>query len=125
MSRIFLDTNAVLYFLADASIHLVNVGFGVSFITEIEILCYPDLTRDEEIRIKEFLENVYIVGINEEIKHVAIEFRKRYKLKIPDALICSSAHYLNLPLVTNDKQLFKVSECRVITYEEFKGSYTV
>ncbi|SNZ06202.1 hypothetical protein SAMN06265182_0596 [Persephonella hydrogeniphila] len=31
---------------------------------------------------------------------------------------------LFIPLITNDKQLFKIEEINVMTYEEFKRKYT-
>jgi predicted nucleic acid-binding protein len=110
MNNIFFDTNAVLYFLADKEIKntfLADIEITISFITEIELLCYPNLSVEEEENIKEFLENINIVNINDFIKEKTIFFRKKYNIKIPDAIIISSSYMLNIPLVSNDKQLLK------------------
>ncbi len=120
-----MDTNAILYYLSDRNILSVKAEFVISFITEIEVLSYPDLTKKEEEKINKFFENIYIVDLNKDIKKCTINFRRRYSLKLPDAIICASAYFLKIPLITNDKKLFKVSECCVITYSEFKARYTV
>ena len=54
---------------------------------------------------KNFLSKIDIVELNRKIKNKAIEFRKEYKLKIPDAIICASAFVENAVLITNDKKL--------------------
>ncbi|RUM41153.1 MAG: hypothetical protein DSY34_04235 [Desulfurobacterium sp.] len=120
-----MDTNAILYYLADKNIASVKAEFVISFITEIEVLSYPNLTEQEEEKIREFLRNVYIVNVNNDIKNLTVNFRKRYGLKLPDAMICASACFLKLPLITNDKQMFRVSECSIFTYSEFKERYTL
>ncbi len=125
MAQVFMDTNAILYYLGDKSIASVKAEFVISFITEIEVLSYPNLTKQEEGKIGEFLKNVYIVNVNKDIKNLTINFRKCYGLKLPDAMICASACFLKLPLITNDKQMFRVSECSIFTYNEFKESYTL
>ena len=113
MNNLFFDTNAVLYFLSDKEIKgafLSDIEIAISFITEIELLCYPNLSIEEEKKIKEFLKNINIVNINDFIKEKTIFFIKKYNIKIPDAIIVSSSYMLNIPLVSNDKQLFKVKE---------------
>jgi len=119
----FFDTNAVLYFLSDESLKDKNINFEIviSFITEIELLCYPYLTEEEKGLLKSFLKNLTIVDINSFIKEKTMYFRKKYKIKIPDAIIISSAYMLNIPLITDDKQLFKVKEIEILSYKEFKS----
>ena len=126
MNRLFFDTNAVLYFLADKKIKNIslNVELTISFITEIELLCYPHISIEEEKKIKEFLQSINIVNVNNFIKEKTIFFKRKYNIKIPDAIIVSSSLMLDIPLVSNDKQLFKIKEVKIITYEEFKEIYT-
>jgi len=123
--KVFMDTNTILYFLIDKTIKNVNVEFVISFITEIELLSYPFIKVGEEIKIKNFLKNIQIVNIiNEKIKNITISFRKKYKLKLPDAIICATAYVFEMPLITNDKKLFKVLECEVMDYNKFKEKFT-
>ena len=58
-----------------------------------------------------------IIDINPVIKSYTIEFRKKYKLKLPDAIIAATAQFLNIPLVTADKSFNKINEIIVFQYE--------
>jgi predicted nucleic acid-binding protein len=124
LNKVFMDTNAILYFLTDKTISVVKADFIISFITEIELLSYPNLTQKEEIIIKEFLKNIFILKINEEIIINTIMIRKKYKLKIPDAIIVSSAKYMKTPLVTDDKKILKIKDILILSYDDFKIKYT-
>jgi len=120
-----MDTNAILYFLYDKEIASVKAKFSISFITEIELLSYPYINKEEEEIIKSFLNVIDIVDINPEIKRFTIDFRKKYKLRVPDAIICATAYSYKILLVSNDKQLFKAKECAVMKYEDFKNLYCI
>ena len=51
-----LDTNTVIYLINDRLATALPAGrYGVSIITEIELLSFPDLQVDEERRIRAFL----------------------------------------------------------------------
>ncbi|SMP14018.1 hypothetical protein SAMN06265339_1245 [Desulfurobacterium pacificum] len=123
-NRLLLDTNAVLYFLSDRSISALKEAFSISFVTEIELLSYPYMKTSEEIKIKEFLDIVKIVDVNKSIKEKTIFLRRKYRLKVPDAIICATAFFLEAILVTNDRQLHRVEEIPVIDYETFRRKYT-
>lgn len=101
--NIVLDTNAVLYFMAGRLIEpLPQATFYISIITEIELLSYPILKPQDEINIHKFFEDVTIIDLNHSIKEKTIYFRRNYRLKLPDALICATAYFLNAKLYTND-----------------------
>lgn len=51
-------------------------------ITEIELLSYPNLITDEELQIRDFLTKITLVGLNWNIKELAIAFRKNYRLRL-------------------------------------------
>ena len=91
-----------------------------SIITEIELLSYDKLSKEEELKIKNALGFFKRVNINETIKNITINIRKEKKLKLPDSLIVASAFYKNAVLVTNDKQLHNLNNLNVITLEELK-----
>jgi len=65
------------------------------------------------------LENFEIVNISSEVKNIAIEFRKKYALKMPDSIICASAKICNAVLISDDKQLSRVAEIKVLSLDEF------
>jgi predicted nucleic acid-binding protein len=73
------------------------------------------LKAEEEIEIRDFFNDVTIINLTEQIKNSAISFRRHYKLKLPDALIVATAHYLNAELLTNDIKLLKISELSIKT----------
>lgn len=110
MPRYLLDTNAVIYFfdgeekISELLLHSDD-AVCVSFITKIELLCFE--TADKEIlrKIAEFLDEIEVVLMTEEIISEAISYRKNLKLKIPDAIIAATAKTSDLTLITADKTL--------------------
>ena len=103
---ILLDTNVVLYFLGGRLTNPLPSGqYFVSVITEIERLSYPNLTSDEEIQIRDFLTKITVVGIEGNIKELAIALRKQYRIRLPDAIIVATAQSINATLFTNDVRL--------------------
>jgi hypothetical protein len=104
-NRFPLDTNILLYLIGkkipvDA---LPEGEFFVSFITELEVLSYPSITPQEEHQLKRFLHDIPVIDITAEIKGRTIELRKKYNLRLPDAIIAATAFQLGATLVTNDK----------------------
>lgn len=119
-SNLFLDTNVIL-FLLNGDEHLAGLlqekVIVVSFITELELLGYQQITDREHQKIEEFLNTVTITDINARIKSITTQFRKTYTIKLPDAIIAASAYYMNLPLMTADKDLNKINEINILHYE--------
>ena len=111
-NRFLLDTNILLYLIGkkipvDA---LPEGEFFVSFITELEVLSYPSITPQEEHQLKRFLHDIPVIDITAEIKGRTIELRKKYNLRLPDAIIAATAFQLGATLVTNDKGFSLVQE---------------
>lgn len=101
--RMFGGEKAVVDFLDGADIH-------VSFITEIELLATSRITVTQAKGIRAFLDQCRIVGAEPEMRKFAIEYRKKTNLKLPDAIIAATAAYLDLPLVTGDKQFERLKD---------------
>ena len=89
----------------------------LSFITELELLRYETLSTEEEQVIRNFLNSTTILDINSAIKTIAVELGRQYKIKLPDLIVASSAYYLNLPLLTSDKQFAQIEEIEVLLRE--------
>ena len=110
VSKYLLDSNAVIYFrkgeekAAALIAEPMNV-INVSFITKIELLCFETEDIDVLYAISEFLKEISVVYINDDIITAAINYRKGIKLKIPDAIIAATAKVMGLSLVTADKEL--------------------
>jgi predicted nucleic acid-binding protein len=118
---LLLDTNIALYLLSgDETIAdlLHNKTIFISFISELELLGYKGIIPEEQKRVEDFLAEATIVDINSEIKKITIAFRKSSKIKLPDAIIAASATYLNIPFLTADKDLAKMTDATIILYEK-------
>ena len=61
------------------------------------------------MQIKSFLNDCNEVTLTNEIKDKTIEIRKKYKTKLPDAIIAASAIVKNIPLITADKGFCQIS----------------
>ncbi len=114
-SKLLLDTNIVLYLLGGEldTDKLPDADFVISVITELELLSYPNITDDEIEEIKKFLSEIEIIELNANIKSKAIQIRKEYNLKLPDAIITATSQYNDFPLATCDKLLKKVKEIKI------------
>ena len=69
-----------------------------SRIVRLELLSFPELSVKEETIMREMLDQFVMVPITEEIENVAIYFRRKYRIKIPDAIIAATATTHLLPL---------------------------
>ena len=88
--RSLIDTNVILYFLGGRLIDPLPRGlYFVSIISEIELLSYPSLSSKEETHVRSFLAQIETIGLDIEIKEMAITFRRQYRLKVPDAIIAA------------------------------------
>lgn len=106
----------------------INENFTVSFITYIEFLGYKDATKAN----KDFIDLATIIEINRDIIDTCIDLRKTYRIKLPDAIIASTAFtkaikkrlnkiilYLISPIAFPDKKLiFSHSLLRKFFYSQ-------
>ena len=79
----------------------------------MEVLSFNFLSSEEEKFVRNLLQEFFIVEINKEIAEETIQIRRKYKIKLPDAIICASASVINAMLITADIQLGKVREANV------------
>ena len=89
----------------------------LSCITEIELLSFPKLSTPEKQLLNKFLDECVILDLTKTIRDATIEIRSRYQLKIPDAIIAATAHYLDLPLVTFDHDFKKIENLDLVLLE--------
>lgn len=120
--KFLFDTNIFLSYLAgqDSVKHLFQRKFLecneviTSRIVRIELLSFEKLTSSEESIIQEMLDQFFLVPITVEIEDLAISLRRKYKLKIPDAIIAATAYHTSSILMTADvKDFKKLSEIKV------------
>ena len=111
VARFVLDTNIILYFLGGRLTDPFPTGaFAISVISELELLAYPGLIPSEEQRIRDFLADVPITDLTQSVKHHAVSLRKRFGLKLPDAIVAATALALEATLLTNDQRLLALTD---------------
>ena len=119
-NKLFVDTNILIYLLqgeADIANILNEKDIVISVITELELKSFPKLSSKDSKLIDALINDCQVINLNEDIKKLAVEFRKSRKLKLPDAIVAASAHYSRLPLFTADKDFEKVEELDVVIFE--------
>lgn len=119
------DTNTVIYYLqqqfppqAEKFIdQLLNDSFPViSTITEIELLCWTSPSPSDVTLLKNFVQDAFVIELEQSIKQKTADIRKTSKLKLPDAIIAATSVVYNLTLITRNKKDFKnISELKMIS----------
>ena len=71
-------------------------------------------TKSEEILITEFMQQFVIIALNEEIAQEALYIRRKYKIRLPDAIILATANVYKTVLVTRDTKDFSAKESNII-----------
>ncbi len=108
-----LDTNVALYLLGGRLAKPLSSGsYGLSIITEMELLAWPSLTPEEEQKIREFLSQLVICELTLPIRARAIQLRREQRLRLPDAIVCATALEFDVDLWTNDNDLATVPGLR-------------
>ncbi|MBC7421874.1 MAG: type II toxin-antitoxin system VapC family toxin [Ferruginibacter sp.] len=118
--EILVDTNIFLYLLSGNDTLegiLQGKNIYISFITELELIGFKNITSKEMKQIEALLKSCLIVSINNDIKERYVEIRKKYHLKLPDAIIAATAISMDIPLITSDKQFGTVKEVTLINYQ--------
>jgi predicted nucleic acid-binding protein len=118
------DTNAIVHYLQknlpDRQQKMMSDIINshqpaISIITEIELLCWKAAAENDVIVINDFISDSVVYQLNQSIKLKTIEIRKKYRLKLPDAIIAASALANNHILITNNVADFdKIYKLKVI-----------
>lgn len=86
---------------------IVDEESTISFISEIELQAWtPSDPADMDV-YREFIDGSNILRVDDEIIKRTIDIRKKYKLKIADAIIAATAIVNGLTLVSNNDKDFK------------------
>ena len=87
----------------------------ISFITRIEILVYSPSEDSVKLIVNSILEASSQLLISEEILLKTVEIRRKAKIKLPDAIIATTAIIHNLTLLSdNDNDFLKVGKLKYI-----------
>lgn len=120
-NKFLLDTNAILYMLGGdktLSDFLFEKELYISIITEMELLSYKHITAKEQKVISNFLKELVVININDEINENTIDLKKKHQMKLPDCIIAATASWLKIPLLTSDKQFKILANFDLVCYEK-------
>ena len=118
--RIICDTNPLIYLLdgnKEIGSFLKDKQIYVSAITELEMFGKQNLSKKDSNIINTLLEYCFVIDINPEIKTIYKKIRQKYSIKLPDAVIAATAIYLDIPLLTFDKEFRPISELKLMFWE--------
>ena len=112
-SKTLIDTNiAIGYIGARLSIQLMdklddllNNEYHISIINKIEMLGYPGLDKNEELRFNLFIDHSFMHQVDDRVIEKTIDIRKKHKIKLPDALIAATCLINGLDIITLNKKI--------------------
>lgn len=109
IKRYLVDTNAIIYLVGGRLASSLPDGqYSVSVITEIELLSFPGISAEEEQKIRDLLLLLDRVHLTDAVRDEAIRLRRKFRLKLPDAIIAASALTNDAILLTNDQALSSI-----------------
>jgi len=121
LKKYLLDTNSIIYAINNSFV-FPQYQYYFSIITEIELLSFSKLTKEDSDLIKLALSNFESININDGIKATTIKIRKNNKIKLPDSIIIATSLKQDAILVTSDKQLLNSDLVKTIELKDLKNS---
>ena len=121
--RLLMDTNAIVALLQGNEQLLEatkDAGWiGISIISQIEFLCFSGLTDADRDIFAAFSKKVEVVNLNSSENNLidqAVEIRRSFRVKLPDAIIAASALSRNAVLVTADSKLSTIKNLPILSF---------
>lgn len=113
------DTNFLIYVHEGNEIiePFLNYNFGISFITEVELLGFKNISALQENKLKLLINDCFYIDWNNKIKESTIKLRRKYNIKLPDAIVAACSLVYGIPLVTADKDFSRIKELDLILIE--------
>jgi tRNA(fMet)-specific endonuclease VapC len=121
--RLLLDTNAIVALLGGNQqvVQLTRNAqwIGISIISEIEFLCFSGLTQPDRDLFAQFRDKVDVVSLSRGEAGLidrVIDIRRRFGVKLPDAIIAATALVRSARLVTADRQLANIKDVSIASF---------
>lgn len=115
-----IDTNTVIDYLDNKLPEKTNELFEgiysrISVITRMELLSWPGANDEQTMVLNQFINVSEVFALEEPIILKAIDIRKTFKIKLPDAIIAATAVVNNLTLITrNIKDFEKIDGLEIL-----------
>jgi len=109
------DTNTVIYYLqqqfSPAGEKFIDEVLSesrpnISAITEIELLCWKTTTEKDVEVLHGFIHECNVIELEQAVKVMTADLRKKHKIKLPDAIIAATALVYEFTLITNNEKDF-------------------
>ena len=116
---ILIDTNVISRYFndnleEDLILLLETSNFKIFVITRIELLAWEKYNQNQLDIINDFISNCEVIALDEKIILKTIEIRKKYKIKLPDAIIAASAIVFGATLISLDSDFKNIKGLQVI-----------
>ncbi len=113
------DTNCFIYLLNEHPLlqQFTDSIWTYSYITEMELLSKKGITTRDDSIIRKMLSTCIRAVHTQEITELTIQLRRKYGLKLPDAIIAATGRSLNIPILTADKAFAVIDEVNVFMLE--------
>jgi predicted nucleic acid-binding protein len=118
--KYLLDTNTTIDYLDNKlpihSTELIDkITIYISVISRMELLVWPNASIDHLQILNLFIKASVVYNLDEAIILKTVELRKTYKIKLPDAIIASTAIIHGLILISrNLKDFNKITDLKTI-----------
>ena len=123
--KYLLDSNIIIYYLnGDENIRSFieknRYISSISIITYYEVLNY-DFSEEEELVVRNFLDDFEVLSVSKNIINKALENRKVKKIKMADNFILATAQIFSLDIVTRNIKDFSSFTNRILNpFEELE-----
>ncbi len=122
MARFLIDTNIISHYFAgsfskaamDFIAREIDKGIHASIITKIEALSWVNTDKAKEDLVRQFINDIMIVGLTDNVVDRCISLRRGRSVKIPDAIIAATALVHDLTLITLDKVFDRIENIKVL-----------
>lgn len=117
--KYLLDTNTVIDYMGDKLpenakkelAKIIDDEINISVINKIELLGFINVDQD----LIDFVNFSNIYQLDEDITELTIEVRKKYRIKLPDAIVAATALHHGFTLVTNNTTDFdKIKDIKLL-----------
>ncbi len=78
-----------------------------SIVSYVEALGFENMAEQEKTVLMDIFAEIPIVNLDIEIANLAVEYRKKRKIKLPDAFILATAKKLEADLLTSNVSDFQ------------------
>jgi hypothetical protein len=111
---ILIDTNIAIAYIGnclgeeamDKLDKIFDNEYHISVINKIELLGYSDLDKNEEQKFNLLIDNSIFHSIDNKIVVTTIAIRRKYKIKLPDALIAATCLVNELSIMALNQKDF-------------------